>query len=72
MQNEGRRPQSIKGCFDRIKVFRALGQNQHFASLFGSFAYFVGNGFGSGLVIDEMSEHVLNARIGWQIDSCEA
>ena len=56
MQNEGRRLQSIKGCFDRIKVFRAHGQHQHFASLLDSFAYFVGNGFGSGLVIDEMSK----------------
>ena len=44
MQNEGRRLQSINGCFDRIKVFPALGQHQHFASLLDSFAYFVGNG----------------------------
>ena len=72
VQDERRRNQSIQGCFDRIEVFRAFGQDQHLASLSDGITHPGGDGFCSGLVIGEMPKHVLNPCIGWQVDPREA
>jgi hypothetical protein len=72
VQNERRRLQPIERRFDRIEVFRAFGQDQHLASLPHGITHLGGDSFRSGLVIGEMTKHVLNACIGRQVDPREA
>ena len=68
MQNKRYRLQPIKRHFDRIKMFRAFGQDQHFASLSECITHLFGDGFRSGFVVCEMPEHVLDASIARQVD----
>jgi len=48
----------------------ALGQYQHLAALAEGVLDFVGNCGRAGLIIGEVPEHILNSRVGREVDPC--
>jgi hypothetical protein len=56
--------QAIEFGLDGVKVFRALGQHQHFRALADGTSHLSSDGGSSGDIIGEGSEDVLNAGIG--------
>ena len=68
MQHERRGLQAVEGRLDGVEVFRPLGQDQHLAALREDVSHLSGNGRSLGLIVGEMSEDVLDARILRQVD----
>jgi hypothetical protein len=68
VQQERRWHQTIEFGLDGVKVFRALGQHQHFTALADGTSHLGSDGGSSGHIIGEVSEDVLNAGVGRHVE----
>ena len=69
VQDEWRRHPRCQGEMDGVEMLCALGQHQYLAALLEGTRDFCGYGFSPGKVTDQMSENVLDAGSGRQLDA---